>query len=460
MTSHASDTPATFSAQEREELLRLRAEVADLRREAAARPPTAPHRVRSARTWGRAVLAVLLIAVACVLAPLSVVSVWARSEVTDTDRYVDTVAPLAHDPAVQDAITTNLTNIVFQYVDVQGIASQALNALAQRDILPPAAASQLPALAVPLANGVRSFTEDRIGQVVASDTFAAAWDQANRSAHEQLVKALTGQGGAVSVQNNAVRVDLAAFLTVVKERLVASGFTLAERIPAVNATFTVFESADVGKIQRAFNVLDTIGYWFPLILVALAAFGIYLAPNHRLAFIGTGLVAALAMAVTAVALQFARARYLGGVPAAVLPPDAAAVLFDTFVRYLREAIRALALTGVIVALGAFLAGPSVTAVALRRLCRDGLATAKGGFGDLGARMTRITGWVAPRARLLRGLAVAVAFAVLLFERYRTPGLVLWLTVGVLAAVAVIEFLAAEPRRRRRAAAEPVAVPAG
>lgn len=460
MTSHPSDTPTTLSTQERDELLRLRAEVAGLRREAAAGPPTTPRRTRSARAWGRSLLAVLLIAVACVLAPLSVVSVWARSEVTDTDRYVDTVAPLARDPAVQGAITTNLTNIVFQYVDVQGIAGQALNALAQQDFLPPAVATQLPALAVPLTNGVRSFTEDRIGQAVASDAFAEAWNQANRSAHEQLVKALTGQGGAVSVQDDAVRVDLAAFLTVVKERLVASGFTLAERIPAVNATFTVFESADVGKIQRTFNALDTLGYWLPLILVALAALGIYLAPNHRLAFIGTGLGAALAMALTAVALQLARARYLDGVPAAVLPRDAAAVLFDTFVRYLREAIRALALTGVIVALAAFLAGPSVTAVALRRLCRNVLAAAKGGLGEFGVRVTRITDWVAPRARLLRGLVVAVAFAVLLLERYRTPGLVVGLTVGVLAAVAVIEFLAVEPRRPPRAATEPVAVPAG
>ena len=47
----------------------------------------------------------LLIVVACVLAPLSVVSVWARGEVTDTSRYVQTVAPLASDPAVQQAVT-------------------------------------------------------------------------------------------------------------------------------------------------------------------------------------------------------------------------------------------------------------------------------------------------------------------------------------------------------------------
>jgi hypothetical protein len=330
---------------------------------------------------------------------------------------------------------------------VQGITTQALTALGQRDIVPDALGAQLPALAVPIANGVRSFTQDKIGAIVASDVFAQAWEQANRSAHEQLVAALSGEGGAVTVENNTVRVDLAAFLAVVKQQLVASGFTLAEGIPAVNASFTIFESADVGKVQRAFTLLDTLGFWLPLILVALAGLGIYLAPNHRVAFILTGLGAALAMFLTGLALQIARTRYLNGVPPEVLPPDAAAVLFDTLVRYLREAMRALALTGVVVAVAAFLAGPSVTAVTVRRWCVWLLALLKGAVQGLGLRLTGITAWTAPRARLLRGITVAVAFAVLLLQRYKTPGLVFWLTVGVLACVAVIGFLAVEPRRR-------------
>jgi hypothetical protein len=43
-------------------------------------------------------VATLLIVVACVLAPLGVVAVWARNQVTNTDRYVATVAPPASDP--------------------------------------------------------------------------------------------------------------------------------------------------------------------------------------------------------------------------------------------------------------------------------------------------------------------------------------------------------------------------
>ena len=38
------------------------------------------------------------------LAPLSIVASWAHDEISDTDRYVETVTPLASNPAVQKAI--------------------------------------------------------------------------------------------------------------------------------------------------------------------------------------------------------------------------------------------------------------------------------------------------------------------------------------------------------------------
>ena len=448
-----------LGAEERAELERLRAEVARLQAEKPGIPAPRGQTERPPRRWWRRIGATLLILVSCLLAPLSVVAVWARSEVTDSDRYVDTVAPLAKDPAIQQAVTNNLTNLVFQYVDVQGITTQALTALSQRDILPPAVAAQVQALSGPIVSGVQNFAHDRIEQLVTSDAFAQAWEEANRSAHQQLVAALEGQSGSVTVQNNAVSVNLATFVNTVKQRLIERGFSLAERIPTVNATFTIFESADVGKVQKAFNLLDTLGYWLPFVLLALAGLGIYLAPNHRLAFIWTGLGVALAGLVTALALQYARSRYLQGVPAAVLPPDAAAVIFDTIVRYLREAIRSLALVGLLFAIGAFLTGPSVAATTVRSGCVTAIAAAKGGTESLGLHLGNVTRWFAPRARLLRGIVVAVAFAVVLLQRYRTPSLVLWVTAGLLVALAVVEFLAVEPRERTGPRPEPLVVPA-
>jgi hypothetical protein len=455
---------STLSDGDREELERLRAEVAQLRASAEIGPPRREAQPGLWRRAGRSFLGITLIVVGCLLTPLSVVSVWARGEVTDTNRYVETVAPLADDPAIQQAITTDITNRVFQYIDVEGLTRQLFDALAQREAIPPALAAQLPALAVPVSNGIHSFAEDQVGNFVQSDAFAQAWAEANRTAHEKLVAALTGEGdGSVQIEGDAVTVNLGPVVEEVKQRLIGRGFQLAERIPAVNAEFVVFQSDDLPKVQRAFNLLNTIGLWMPIICLILIGLGIYIVRHHRLAFIGAGLGVALAMLATALALMVARRIYLDGVPSDVLPPDAAAVLYDTVVRFLREAIRAAALLGVIVAVGAFLTGPSVTATALRRWLVAGFAGLRGALSRAGVRLERATAWVASRARVLRVSVVIAAFAVLLLQRYKTPELVAWLTVAVLIAFAVIQFLATSPRIHPEDAAElrtPASVPAG
>ena len=172
---------------ERAELERLRAQVAELREQVSrvdgdgARPgPAQPRR----RTWPRTTVGYVLIALAALLAPLAVVAVWARSQVADTDRYVQTVAPLASDPAVQAAVTTNITNVVFQYLDVQGLTQQAVDAIASSGRLPPAVADRLDGLVGPITDGVRNFTQSQVSNVVQSQAFADAWVAANRTAHD------------------------------------------------------------------------------------------------------------------------------------------------------------------------------------------------------------------------------------------------------------------------------------
>ncbi|HKO85384.1 MAG TPA: hypothetical protein VJ140_12675, partial [Actinomycetota bacterium] len=329
-----------LSVDERAELERLRSENAALRaqsgRGGAADQDTVrlPSGRSAARQRWRTVVATLLIVVACVLAPLSVVAVWTRNQVTNTDRYVATVSPLASDPAIQNAIADQITAQVFTYIDIRGLTTQAAEALAQRGNLPPRLADQLQAFSVPIANGVQSFTRDQVGKVVASDAFTNAWIQANRTAHAELVKALTGEGGgAITVENDTVSVNLAAFVQTVKAQLVASGFTLAERIPEVNASFVLFQSKDITRVRSGFNLLNTLGVWLPIIMLILLVLGVYVAKDHRRALVGAAVGVAVSMVVLALALAIFRSIYLDAVPANLLPHDAAAVLYDTIVRF-------------------------------------------------------------------------------------------------------------------------------
>ena len=385
-----SENPG-LSVDERAELERLRAENAALRAqvghggtdEDTARLPGRP----AARQRWRTVVATLLIVLACVLAPLSAVAVWTRNQVTNTDRYVATVSPLASDPAIQAAIADQITAQVFTYLDVRGLTTQAVQALSSRG-LNPEVASQLQAFAVPIANGVQSFTRDQVGKLVASDAFADAWVQANRTAHAELVKALTGEGGgAVTVQNDTVSVNLAAFIQTVKQQLIASGFTLAERIPEVDASFVLFQSKDITRVRSGFNLLNTLGIWLPIITLVLLVLGSMWPATPADPGRGRGR-GRRGHGGAGPRLAVFRAIYLDAVPDTILPHDAAAVLYDTIVRFLRLGLRTVLVLALVVAAGAFLSGQSVTAVRPARAWAGPSAGSRAGPSRPGSRPAR------------------------------------------------------------------------
>ena len=435
---------SALTEEERAELQRLRAEVTTLRSQAQQAPAAGSGRSaavgRGARQRWRSIVATLLIVVACMLAPLSVAAIWTRNQVTNTDRYVATVTPLASDPAIQNAIADQITAQVFTYIDIKGLTTQAVDALAGRGLRPDVA-DQLQAFAVPIANGVQSFTRSQVGKIVESDAFADAWVQANRVAHEALVKALTGEGGgAVTVENDTVSLNLSAFIQTVKQRLVESGFTLAARIPEVNASFVLFQSADITRARNVFNLLDTLGVWLPIITLVLLVVGVYVAKDHRRALVGAALGVAVGMVVLALGLAVFRAIYLDAVPAQALPHDAAAVLYDTIVRFLRLGLRTILVLSLVVAASAFLTGQSVTAMRTRQGLTGAIGWLQGSAEHAGWRTGPVGTWIYDHKRALRIAAVTAAALTLVFWGRPNGKVIIGLAVALLVALAVIEFL--------------------
>lgn len=87
-------------------------------------------------SWWRSLVAGVCIVLLAVVAPLTVLASWAHDQVSDTDRYVATVAPLAKNPAVQDAVRTRITEELLARLDIQAVTSQAVDALASRGCEP------------------------------------------------------------------------------------------------------------------------------------------------------------------------------------------------------------------------------------------------------------------------------------------------------------------------------------
>jgi hypothetical protein len=439
-----------LTAEERAELERLRAEVADLRSQVstvAAAPmeqPVAPTPSRPRRQRWRSAVATLLIVIGCILAPLSVVAVWTKNLVTDTDRYVTTVAPLASDPAIQNAVADKVTAEIFTHLDVAGITNQAVDALAERG-LPPLIANQLHALSQPLASGVQGFVRDEVGKVMASDAFADAWLTANRAAHSALVAAMTGETReGVTVENDTVSINLGPIIQEVKQRLIDRGFELASRIPNVNPSFVLVQSDYIAQARGAFNLLNAIGNWLPVVALFLLAIGVYVAKGHRRALMGVGLGLAGGMVVLALAIALFRTIYLNELPLGVLTRDAAASFYDTLVRFLRLGLRMVLVLGLVIALAAFFTGRSVTAVRARAGLTKGIGWLRGGAEKAGFRTGPVGAWVYTYKRVLWIAVIAIAALVLVFWDQPTGKVIIGITIGVLVALVIIEFLGRPP----------------
>lgn len=415
-----------------------RGELDELRKRVNALESAAPPRAARHHPW-RSLGSVLLILLAALLSLLSVVAVWANSVVQDTDRYVDTVGPLASDPDVQKAVTNRVTSAVLAQVEVDALVKQLTDVAAQEGV-PPRLTQLLGDLDGPIENGLTQLVSSTVDRVVTSSAFRTVWVNANRRAHSALDKALTGQSDStVELKDNKVVIDLGPIVADVRNQLVEAGFSPAAKIPAVRTDFVVFASEDVGKVKTYVRVLEILGGWLPVIALLVAACGVYVAFNRRHALIGTALAVFVAMLVLGIGLTVARDVYLDHLPPGASQAAAGSV-YDALVKFLRAGVRALAAVALFTAAGAFLSGPSRPAVLTRTGCRRGIgglrdvATSAGlRLGPVGRFVHRFKRWI--------GAAVLVVAAVVLFTwNYPTTAVVVWTAVITLAAFAIREFL--------------------
>ncbi|MFJ1624689.1 hypothetical protein ACIODX_30680 [Streptomyces sp. NPDC088190] len=402
------------------ELAALRARVAELEARAPARRPHA-----------RSFLAALLVLVAAVLTPLSIVSTWAKNQIGDTDNYVAMMAPLASDPDVRAAVTDRVTGAVMKHLDVKALLSDV--SPADRPVLDKA----LSKLNGPLTTGMSDFVHGTVERFVAGDAFARIWTDLNRTAQSATVKALSGSGGgAVKLTGDTVTIDLAPVVDRVKQRLVDRGLGIAAKLPEIHTDFTVLTSDSVGKAKKWFRALQLLGFWLPLVTLVLAAGGVLLAVRRRRALVTAALAVAAGAAVLGLAVWLGRAFYLDSLPSEVSQPAAGSV-FDALVGRMRALVRLVVTLGVVVALAAWLTGEGRTATRVRAMWSGGIGAVRDAAGFTGGPVGR---WVHRARRTLNWTVVVVAAVVLVVWDRPTDLVTVWIALCALFVLAVVEFL--------------------
>jgi hypothetical protein len=349
----------------------------------------------------RAISSVVLIVLACVLAFVSVVAVWTRALVLNTDSYVRAVGPLIEKPALRDELAVRVVDELYSHVDVPELL---------RDALP----NRADVLAPTLAQGIRDTAIKLAVAALATPPVRRVWEDANRVAHDQVVHVLEGKGEIVTTDKGEVALELRPLVEKVRAALDHNGVHLFDSVPAsaLDRRFVLFRSADLARAQRATRLLDVLGRWLPFVTIAAFAGAIGLSAHRRRALGRCALALAATMVVLTIAVSVGRSFYLdhlGG----VISRRSAAVAFDGLVHSLRAWTRGLFFGAIVLWLGTWIAG-SREVLAREREVRDaigGVARAHGrvlaGAGVIVAALL-LVGWDRPSPRTIFGVVVALA----------------------------------------------------
>jgi len=378
----------------------------------------------------RGVLSIALVVLGALLLPIAVMTVWTRNQVLDTDRYLETIAPLGSDPAVVNALSTRISDAVTEAIDVKSLAQEALPENAQF-------------LAAPIAAGAGTLVHEATTRLLRSDQFETLWVEANRTGHEGLVAVLTGRkGDVVNTENGKVVISLGPLVQEVLKRVDAQfGTDISSRIPAakIDIKYTLIDSPQLAKLQNQVRWLDRFSYFTVVLALACFVGAVFASSERRKGVLRVGVGVAVSMLIALVAMSIARTQYLGHLPSQVHSTAAASAVFETLTRFLLQAFRVLFVLGAVILFAAWVAGPSRAATWVRTVWNRALGRGSSGIGG-NVELGPVPAWVAAHLGLLRAaVAVVAALALVLWSR-PTGKVVLLIAVVALVLLAILQVL--------------------
>jgi len=382
----------------------------------AAPPPRQPF-------WRRFLVGFLVVVV-CVLTPVALTTVWLRSTLLDNDQFVSTLAPLADDPAVQQALANRVTNALINGTDLEAKI---------KDALPQRAKPAAPFI----AGGAQQFVQTISLDLIQSDRFQHLWDEMLRRAHSQVVAVLQGKGSdRISTKNGQIvlRVGPVAQKVLAQVQQRTDLFDNVDTT-SLNQQIVLADSEDLRTAQGAVDFFNSITYILPIVLLVLLAIAIWLSGNRRRTILRTALGIALGMALLLTLFNLGRSAYLDALPRKVngleVSHAAATAVYDQVLSFLRTSTRTAFVIAIIVAIAAWLSGPGRAGTRLRAAFhRD----------PTGDNVTPVGTFVNRYRNILRVLVIAIGVIILIALDHPKPLAVLVIAVLVLIGLVVIEVL--------------------
>ncbi len=222
-----------------------------------------------------------LVILGSVLAFLSVFAIWIERQALNTGDWVQTSDNLIANSTIRSAVAEYLVDQLYENVDVEKEL---------KEILP----GETKELAGPAAGGLRQVAGQGAEKVLETTTAQSLWEDANRTAHEQLLNVLEDKGEAVSTENGTVSLNLGSLITNLANQ-VGIGAKLAEKLPPDAGQIEILHSDQLKTAQNVVTGIKGLALLLSILTFAVFALAIYLSREGRwvtVLFSGVGLIAA------------------------------------------------------------------------------------------------------------------------------------------------------------------------
>ena len=378
----------------------------------------------------RSIAALLVFIIAVLATPVALVGHWGHRTVIDTTRYLETVGPLAADPAVQESISEAVTNAITSQINTEELVGGLLGNIVENPTI-------LDRLSGPIAAGINGLIGEAVSTFVASDAFEEIWITVNTAVQKSALLILEGkEGGPVSLQGDEVVLDISPLLSAVQQNLVDRGVSVAANIqvPDIDKQIVLFSSPALAQLRVIYSLTSPILAWFPLLLAALFALAIWLARRRGRMVLAVGVALVVMTGVTKVGLDSAQTIFTDQLAGTIFAP-ASQAFWDTFFKYLILGIQSMIVLGIAVAVAGWLGSRVRAAVKIRRWLA-------GGLEQLGAEIpsSGIARSMAARADLWRTLAGAIGIIFLVAGDVLSVWHVIWTVLATAGLFAGIQLL--------------------
>ncbi|HSO04666.1 MAG TPA: hypothetical protein VLQ92_09315 [Candidatus Limnocylindrales bacterium] len=382
----------------------------------------------------RRIIAALLIIVASLLAPFAIGALWAERTITETDLFVETLAPLVDDPAVQQTVATEVSTAVIEAVDAQARIEQALSQVNG----PLAELRPDSAIAQGIASGINGAIESAVTSYTQSDRFGDAWLSISTLLQEQFVALINRDttDAAVTLQDGQIVLDTQVAVEKVTTRLTERGVPFVDALEVPGREVVLADTPNLQTAATALSIFMPVASWLWVVVLAMFVVGIVLWRPRSRGVMWTGVGLALGSGLMYVGLDLGQAQLVAQAPSDFATVVAAVT--TTMLRFLVNAVLVMTCLGIALAIAGWLAGATPSG----RKVRDAIAVAAHRWGSplADGPVGRFTSDHPMFVPTLRALVIVGAAAYLALVDRRSPSMILW-TFGLMAlALLLVEII--------------------